>query len=117
MTAIIGATWASTAWLLAEADKAVPGTRAAIEKQDRAVREAEMGSTASAESLAADLKLAKTELRTLRAELARLKTGIALLRETEAERDQLREALKETEEKLESALMENHSSSGNGTGK
>jgi hypothetical protein len=83
----------------------------AIEKQDGAVREVEMGPTASAESLAADLKLAKTELRTLRAEVARLKTGIALLRETEAERDQLREALKETEEKLESALIGNHSPS------
>ncbi|WP_240439425.1 TniQ family protein [Streptomyces europaeiscabiei] len=72
----------------------------AIEKQGRGVREVEVGSGASAESLAADLELAIAELRTLRAERDRLKAGMARLRETEAERDRLREALKESEEKL-----------------
>ncbi|MFD5504880.1 hypothetical protein ACFWJS_35165 [Streptomyces sp. NPDC127061] len=63
-----------------------------------------MGSDASAESLAADLELATAELRILRAERDRLKADMARLRETEAERDRLREALKETEEKPESTL-------------
>ncbi|MFE5189921.1 DUF6262 family protein [Streptomyces sp. NPDC056628] len=84
----------------------------AIKKQSRAARrEAEAGSGASAESLAADLELATAELRILRAERDRLKTDTARLRETEAERDRLREALKETEEKLESTLKESRPSS------
>ncbi|MGW7367953.1 hypothetical protein ACWGI8_32165 [Streptomyces sp. NPDC054841] len=84
----------------------------AIKKQSGAAqREAEAGSDASAESLAADLELATAELRILRAERDRLTAGMARLRETEAERDQLREALKETEGKLESTLKESRSSS------
>ncbi|MGW6605645.1 DUF6262 family protein [Streptomyces sp. NPDC055036] len=79
----------------------------AIKKQSGATqREAEVGSDASAESLAADLELATAELRILRAERDRLKASMAQLRETEAERDRLREELKETEEKLESTLKE-----------
>jgi hypothetical protein len=89
----------------------------AIEKQGKAVREVEVGSAASAESLAADLELATAELRALRAERDRLKAGMARLRETEAERDRLREALKESEEKLEAALKENRSPSRHGPGK
>lgn len=41
----------------------------------------------------------------------RLKAGMVRLRETEAERDRLREALKEAEEKLESTFHESRSSS------
>ncbi|KUL21383.1 DUF6262 family protein [Streptomyces regalis] len=81
----------------------------AIEKQGRAVREVEVGSGTSAESLRADLELATAELRTLRAERDRLKAGMTRLRETEAERDRLREALEETKEELEAALKENRS--------
>lgn len=51
------------------------------------------------------------ELRILRAERERLKAGMVRLRETEAERDRLREALKEAEEKLESTFHESRSSS------
>ncbi|MFV8132819.1 hypothetical protein [Streptomyces syringium] len=46
--------------------------------------ERQVGSDASAESLAADLELATAELKILRAERDRLKTGMARLRETEA---------------------------------
>ena len=99
--------------------------------------ESEVDSRTSAESLATDLELAKAELRTLRAERDRLKAGVRLeaskdliahiqaltaanqtiaterdtlaarLREAEAERDRLREVLKESEERMESALKEN----------
>lgn len=50
---------------------------AAIKNQGGAARhEAEVGSRASAESLAADLELAKAELRALRAKRDRLRTGV-----------------------------------------
>ncbi|MFF7026256.1 hypothetical protein ACFY97_35285 [Streptomyces klenkii] len=77
----------------------------------------EEGSDVSAESLAADLEVATAELRILRAERDQLKADMARVRETVAERDQLREALKETEEKLESTLKESRSSSSHRTGK
>jgi hypothetical protein len=51
------------------------------------------------------------ELGILRAERDRLKAGMAQPQETEAERDRLRDALKETEEKLEFTLKESRSSS------
>ncbi|MET9358166.1 DUF6262 family protein [Streptomyces sp. NPDC006617] len=76
----------------------------AIEKQGGVVREVLIGSGASTESLTADLKLAVAELRILRAERDRLRADTTRLRETEAERDRLREALKESAEKLEAAL-------------
>jgi hypothetical protein len=89
----------------------------AIEKQGRAVREVEVGSGTSVESLRADLELAAAEFRTLRAERDRLKAGMTRLRETEAERDRLREALEETKEELEAVLEENRSLSRHRPGK
>ncbi|WP_405559892.1 TniQ family protein [Streptomyces sp. NBC_01180] len=81
----------------------------AIDKQGRGVREVGVGSGASIESLTADLELAIAELRILRAERDRLRADTTRLRETEAERDRLREALKESEAKLEDTLRENRS--------
>ncbi|MDQ0787910.1 hypothetical protein [Streptomyces sp. B3I8] len=56
-------------------------------------------------------------LRTLRAESDRLKASMTRLRETEAERDRLREALEETKEELKVALKENRSLSRHRPGK